>query len=175
LEVGRDDARIHRFAAVRGDTGQAFHFRGGNLPAALVKLDQRADGVAFLLGHNLIDFDVKHLAAALPSLGLLQLPRIDTLWLNPLAFPRNPYHHLVKHYQDGKLEHGSHNDPALDAQLALDVFRAQYRSLQSMHEATPELVLAYHWLTTRERRGGGRHTNIAGRYVVYGIQPDDSR
>jgi ATP-dependent DNA helicase RecQ len=31
---------------------------------------------------------------------------IDTLWLNPLAFPRNPYHHLVKHYQDGRLQAG---------------------------------------------------------------------
>lgn len=31
---------------------------------------------------------------------------IDTLWLNPLAFPRNPYHHLVKHYQDGRDSEG---------------------------------------------------------------------
>ena len=40
--------------------------------------------------------------------------------LNPLAFPRNPYHHLVKHYQDGQLNRGRVNDPELDARLALD-------------------------------------------------------
>jgi DNA polymerase III alpha subunit (gram-positive type) len=55
----------------------------------------------FLLGHNFISFDAKHLEANKPTLGLLEKPVIDTLWLNPLAFPRNPYHHLVKHYQDG--------------------------------------------------------------------------
>ena len=49
----------------------------------------------FLLGHNLIDFDLPHLRAANPDLRLLQLPAVDTLRLNPLAFPRNPYHYLV--------------------------------------------------------------------------------
>ena len=63
LEVGRQDGRIHRFAAVRGDTGESFHHRGGDLRAGLAKLDRMADGVAFLVGHNLIDFDSKILAA----------------------------------------------------------------------------------------------------------------
>ena len=38
-----------------------------------------------------------------PRLAKLAEAPIDTLWLNPLAFPRNPYHHLVKHYHDGRL------------------------------------------------------------------------
>ncbi len=148
LEVGREDARIHRFAAVRGDTGESFHFRGGDLNAGLAKLDRLADGAAFVVGHNLIDFDAKYLAASNPNLRLLHLPQVDTLRLNPLAFPRNPYHHLVKHYQDGQLKHGSRNDPELDARLTLGVFRDQHQAFRAMSESAPELVLAYHWLTT---------------------------
>jgi hypothetical protein len=91
LEVSVRDARIHRFAAVRGDTGQSFVFEKGNLASALSKLDEFADGSVFLLGHNLIDFDLPHLAAAKPDLRLLSLPAVDTLRLNPLAFPRNPF------------------------------------------------------------------------------------
>ncbi len=38
------------------------------------------------------------------DLQILTKPPIDTLWLDPLAFPRNPYHRLVKHYKDGRLQ-----------------------------------------------------------------------
>ena len=155
LEVGRDDDRIRRFAGVRGDTGDAFHFRGGDLQAGLAKLDQLADGAAFLVGHNLVEFDSKILEAAAPNLRLLRLPQVDTLRLNPLAFPRNPYHYLVKHYQDGQLKHGSRNDPELDARLTLGVFREQHDSFKAMNEARPDLVMAYHWLTTVEDNADG--------------------
>ena len=152
LEVGKRDRLIHAFAAVRTDVDQPLVFRGGDLAAALAKLDDFADGADFLLGHNLIVFDLPHLAEAKPELRLLRLPAIDTLWLNPLAFPRNPYHHLVKHYQGGQLKRGRLNDPELDARLALDVFRDQRRSFR---EVSPDLLLVWHWLTTDagERRG----------------------
>ena len=123
-------------------------FPGGDLNAGLAKLDRLADGAAFVVGHNLIDFDAKYLAASNPDLRLLHLPQVDTLRLNPLAFPRNPYHHLVKHYQDGQLKHGSRNDPELDARLTLGVLRDQHQAFRAMSESAPELVLAYHWLTT---------------------------
>ena len=60
----------------------------------LRELDQFADGASYLLGHNIIG-SMSDLMAADPSLRLLKLPVIDTLRLSPLAFPRNPYHHLV--------------------------------------------------------------------------------
>lgn len=148
LEVGVRDTRIHSFAAVRGDTGQSFVFRKGNLTAALAQLDDFADGCSFLLGHNLIAFDTPHLAAAKADLRLLRLPTVDTLRLNPLAFPRNPYHHLVKHYQDGQLKRGRLNDPELDARLTLAVFHDQHTALRSLDQIRPELLLAWHWLTT---------------------------
>ena len=78
---------------------------------------------------------------------LLTLPAVDTLRLSPLAFPRNPYHALVKHYQDGGLVRGRINDPELDARLALEVFGEQREALR---KAEPDLLTAWHWLTTPE-------------------------
>ena len=132
LEVGRADDRIHAVAGVRPDTGQAVAVPrvGRNLAQALARLDELAEGADFLLGHNLIDFDLPHLRAANPRLRLLSLPAVDTLRLNPLAFPRNPYHHLVKHYQDGSLVRGRLNDPELDARLVLEVFDNQQRAFR---------------------------------------------
>ena len=76
---------------------------------------------------------------------------MDTLRLNPLAFPRNPYHHLVKHYQDGQLKRGRVNDPELDARLALEVFDNQQKELRV---APPDLLTAWHWLTTADGGAG---------------------
>ena len=154
LEVGRQDSRIHALAAVRTDTRDRLVFPEGgmSLELALNRLDELAEGADFLLGHNLIAFDLPHLRATKPDLRLLDLPAVDTLLLSPLAFPRNPYHHLVKHYQDGQLRRGQVNNPELDARLALEVFNDQRRALS---EAAPELLSAWHWLTTSARAGAG--------------------
>ena len=147
LEVGRRDGRIRAFAGVRADLGESFCFPMGgiSLGGALARLEGLADGADFLLGHNLIGFDLPHLKAANSGLRLLRLPAVDTLMLNPLAFPRNPYHHLVKHYQDGGLRSGRVNDPELDARLALEVFDDQIKVLS---DAPADLLTAWHWLVT---------------------------
>jgi ATP-dependent DNA helicase RecQ len=155
LEVGVNDDRIHRFAAIRGDTNASFVYSSGDLRKALDELDELANGAAFLLGHNLIAFDLPHLAAAKPDLRLLTLPAVDTLRINPLAFPRNPYHHLVKHYQDGQLKRVQLNNPLLDAQLALEVFRDQSAALSATQQAAPDLMLAWHWLTAVDAERSG--------------------
>ena len=144
LEVGKQDHRIRAFAAVRRDVDQPLVFQGGDLAAALAELDKFATGADFLLGHNLIAFDLPYMRAVKPDLRLLKLPTVDTLRLNPLAFPRNPYHHLVKHYQDGPLKRGRLNDPELDARLALEVFDNQQTALR---DAPRGLLAAWHWLT----------------------------
>ena len=153
LEVGKHDSIIHAFGAVRMDGGQSKTFSGGDLDAALRRLDDFVDGASFVLGHNLIDFDLRHLRAANPKLRLLELPAVDTLRLSPLAFPRNPYHHLVKHYQDGGLRRRQLNDPELDARLALEVFGDQRND---MREAGADLLAAWHWLVTPQPEGADR-------------------
>ena len=147
LEVRKADERIHALAGVRTDAGPSVIFPAArqSLARVLRRLDALADGADFLLGHNLIDFDLPHLRAVAPDLRLLRLPAVDTLRLNPLAFPRNPYHHLVKHYQDGALKRGRVNDPELDARLALELFADQQKALR---EAPSDLLTAWHWLST---------------------------
>ena len=149
LEVTVQDRRIRAFAGVRADSGKALIFPTGRvgLAGALAKLDELSDGADFVLGHNLIDFDLPHLQAINPRLRLLRLPAVDTLRLNPLAFPRNPYHHLVKHYQDGQLKRGRINNPELDARLTIEVFDNQQNALK---DAPADLMTAWHWLATAE-------------------------
>ena len=179
LEAGVKDRRIHAFAAIRPDRGQPLALRPsrGDLAAALAKLDDFADGADLVLGHNLIDFDLPILRAANPNLRLLKLPVIDTLRLNPLAFPRNPYHHLVKHYQDGQLIRGRINDPELDARLTLDVFHDQQNAFRN---TSPDLLTAWHWLTTiadgvgfnrifETLRGSTRPTDVEASDAMYTI------
>ena len=151
LEVGKEDGRIHAFGAVRGDTGRVC--LGSGSAWELARLDELAGGASFLLGHNLIAFDLPHLRATKPDLRLLDLPAIDTLRLSPLAFPRIPYHRLVKHYQDGALMRGRINDPELDARLALRVFGEQRVALS---KADSNLLAAWHWLATPEPDGVDR-------------------
>ncbi|HBK57659.1 MAG TPA: RecQ family ATP-dependent DNA helicase, partial [Xanthomonadales bacterium] len=155
LEVGRNTGRIEQLAALRADTGDTVVFPPGTLQDALGKMDALSDGAAFVIGHNLIAFDLPHLRAVDPNRRLLNMPVIDTLRLSPLAFPRNPYHHLVKHYQDGQLLGDRRNNPLLDAELALLVFRDQEDALKAMQDAAPDRLLAWHWLTTRDDTASG--------------------
>ena len=157
LEVNRKGC-IRAFGAVRSDTGEAVSGSGSR--QELTRLDGFAEGVDFLLGHNLIAFDIPHLKAAMPRLGLLKLPQVDTLRLSPLAFPRNPYHHLVKHYQDGGLKRGQINDPELDARIALEVFGDQCQALQEAQHHQPELLAAWHWLSTPRPQGVDRALDV---------------
>ena len=152
LEVSRNGV-IHALGAVRADTGESLTHSGGGMTTALARLDDLAEGASFILGHNLIAFDLPHLTAAKPGLRLLKLPVVDTLRLSPLAFPRNPYHRLVKHYQDGGLRRGRINDPELDSRLALEVFADQRKELR---KAQPDLLAVWHWLTTPEYEGADR-------------------
>ena len=153
LEVGKKNSRIHAIGAVRADSDSSFSYCKGNLQSALKRLDRFADGVEFLLGHNLIAFDRPYLAAANPNLRLLKLPAIDTLLLSPLAFPGNPYHCLVKHYQDGGLKRGRINDPELDARIAWQLFVDQRRALA---KADAQLLCAWHWLCVARPAGSDR-------------------
>ena len=67
LEVGIRSAVIHQLAGLRGDNGSRLNYPPGKLPEALNQLDALADDAAFLLGHNLIAFDLPQLHASQPN------------------------------------------------------------------------------------------------------------
>jgi ATP-dependent DNA helicase RecQ len=71
------------------------------------------------------------------------------------GFPRNPYHHLVKHYQDGRLQAGHLNDPERVASLVFEVLENQINALVEVGTQSPETLLAYHFLATRMDRASG--------------------
>lgn len=155
LEVDPGQAKIFAFAAVRSSDEKKVVFRNGNQEIALNRLEDLASEADFLLGHNILRFDLPHLGAVRPHFAELATKAIDTLWLNPLAFPRNPYHHLVKHHHDGRLQAGHVNDPELDARLVLEVLTNQIAALATLAQETPAAPIAYHYLTTCMPGSGG--------------------
>ena len=171
LEISRRDGRIRAIGAVRADTGEGLVHSGAGLSKALLKLDALADGAEFALGHNLIAFDLPHLAAANPGLRLLKLPVVDTLRLSPLAFPSHPYHHLVKHYQDGRIKRGQVNDPELDSRIALEVFADQLKALETM---PLDILEAWHFLCTPEPSGADRALDALFRKLRQAARPSDA-
>ncbi len=153
LEVDPKSARMFAFAAVRGEA--ALIHKGAALEPAHDRLEAFCDGAAHMVGHNILRHDLPHLVANRARLAGLAAAPIDTLWLNPLAFPRNPYHHLVKHYQDGRLQVGHVNDPEQDARLALQVLADQIMAFTRLGQEAPDALLAYHHLTTRGEASAG--------------------
>ena len=143
LETNRQGSIRHMGAFT--DDNHNFEHKGGGekeVLAALVRLNDFCRGSRFILGHNLIGHDFPVLRSIKPDLGLLNKPVIDTLFLSPLAFPRNPYHRLVKDY---KLVRDSLNDPVADARLALSIFKEQYQAFQKQAQQEPELIRFYHY------------------------------
>ncbi len=155
LEVNPSAARIFAFAAVWCDNRSSINSRTGGLERSLDQLENAILAVEHPIGHNFLHHDMEHLIARRPRLSKIIRAPVDTLWLNPLAFPRNPYHHLVKHYQDGRLATGHVNDPEMDARLVFDVFANQLDAFQEIAKSEPNVLAAYHYLTTRMDGCGG--------------------
>ena len=155
LEVNPKTARIFAFAAVRVADAVTLVHKNRPLDGGLDRLEAFCQGVDHLVGHNILRHDLPHLVANRAGLATLGAAPIDTLWLNPLAHPRNPYHHLVKHYQDGRLQAGHVNDPERDARLVIDLLADQIAAFRALGQQTPDAVLAYHHLTTRGEAAGG--------------------
>ena len=144
--------RIGAIGAIRTDRSTAFTWRdrSGGLRAALAALDEFAEGALYLVGHNIIEYDLELLARHAPALKLLDLPAIDTLYLSPLAFPENPYHALVKQYQEPALTRVQVNDPLLDAELTLELLADVADALRSKDT---DLLLAWHVLLATGVKG----------------------
>ncbi len=171
LEVSKKSNQITAIGAVRSDSSNTLNHSNGELIAGLSKLDKMANEATFVLGHNIKKFDLVHLKSVKPNLRLLKLPIVDTLYLSPLAFPRNPYHRLVKHYQDGALVSGQLNNPEFDAHLALKLFATQQEALSS---AQKQYLTAWHWLTTPDQEHSDRALDALFTHLRGTIRPNTS-
>jgi len=154
--------RILKIGAVRGD--RAF-LRVGRFDqkVALAELDGLCRGAACVVGHNIVRHDLEILKEHSPSLSLLERPVIDTLFLSPICFPENPYHHLVKDY---KLVSDSVNDPVADARLSGVLLTDEVRSLRGMAQAAPDVFRCLQFLLCAE--DGTDKLLSAGMQLVFG-------
>lgn len=105
-------------------------------------LDELGCGAKYVLGHNILDHDLPILRKQFPELHLHTLPVIDTLFLSPIAFPENPYHHLVKDY---RLQSTALNDPVSDAKNSGQLFQDQCAVFEKMISTQKDLVRFYAW------------------------------
>lgn len=133
LELGRDEKLRHLGAVI----GQQILNIKNNTTNSITQLDLLAQNADFILGHNILDFDLPWLSRQPQQLQyLLKKPIIDTLYLSPLAFPTNPYHKLVKDY---KLVRDTLNDPVNDAKLSMQIFSEQLTALSNQPKTQLQL------------------------------------
>lgn len=151
IETARTDSMILReIGAYRPDLDVRARL-GGKDSNLVRELDRLSEGATFVLGHNVVAFDQPALAILYPGLALHRLPLIDTLELSPIAFPKNPYHRLVKDY---KLCTTTRNDPVRDAELAYELFVEQCEALRCRVEEHPDEMLCLHFLLAPENGRG---------------------
>ena len=135
------DGSILKVGAVAGYEEVYFkgHFKQSDVVQTLNRLCR---DVRFVLGHNILNHDLPLLRRYISNLELLRLPVIDTLFLSPIAFPKNPYHHLVKDY---KLVHTALNDPVEDAKNAGTLFSDEIEVFEELKQSNEELMRFFAW------------------------------
>jgi len=81
-----------------------------------------------IVGHNIVDSDIPFLRQRYSTMeaAVGDKPIIDTLYLSPVAFPRNPYHHLYKGYKPYPL---SQNKPDEDSIASRKLLEDEERAL----------------------------------------------
>ena len=158
LEVDPEKKRIFAFAAVTQDPEApklVVKEKNSGIEADLTKLGSFCQGFDHVIGHNILKHDLPYLKDVSPNFVTLENAPIDTLRLNPLAFPQNPYHRLVKHYQDGRLQTGHVNDPEFDARLVFELLENQINAFAKLNEKSPDVLTAYHYLCSRDPHCAG--------------------
>ena len=119
-EVGVEDNKIHDIGVVRSD-GATFH------SSSLHDFTSFIADADFICGHNVIHHDLQYINAAVDR--DLTIPAIDTLYLSPLLFPKNPYHSLLK---DDKLITDELNNPVNDSRKAEKLFYDEVNAFQAL-------------------------------------------
>ena len=146
--------------AIRTDRSTTFTWRGDSdgLPAALAALNGFSEGASYLVGHNVIEHDLELLAKHASDLKLLDLATIDTLYLSPLVYAENPYHHLVKQYQEPALARAQVNDPLRDL-----------GSRRAEAPAIPQTTAGRRWVPTRLNHVTTPQDDLRPGYATNGI------
>lgn len=114
--------------------GASFH------SASLENLQQFLNEVNFVCGHNIFLHDLQYIKKALLEAAIPTTHIIDTLYLSPLLFPKEPYHALLK---DDKLQSEERNNPLNDSMKARDLFLDEVAAFRAL---SPTLQRIYYTL-----------------------------
>ncbi|MBI5851575.1 MAG: RecQ family ATP-dependent DNA helicase [Planctomycetes bacterium] len=134
LEVDAQQ-QVRAAGAVFGE--RELRLEAGSTAQKLDALARFVAGAEFLVGHNVLWHDLPCVARMAPASPLLRMRVLDTLLLSPLAFPRRPYHALVKDY---KLLREARNDPVADAKLTRAVLLDELAAISAMPAALRDVI-----------------------------------
>jgi ATP-dependent DNA helicase RecQ len=165
IELGQDGV-FHAMAARRqGEERLWEREKGAGFEKAHRELVSwlRPDDV--LVGHNLHRFDRRAIEERDPDSPLLRLPTLDTLELSVLAFPRRPYHRLVK---NDKLIRDARPSPVSDV-------RASQRVLEDAVAIWQPSPLIPHVDVPDHARQGWRHLYELNGWPWHSNEPVDLR
>ncbi len=112
----------------------------GQARQAMDDLAELAGDARFVAGHNIVAHDRRFVEGIVPSSPLLRLRSVDTLFLSPLAFPRRPYHKLVKDY---KLVGAERSDPLEDCKRSRGLLEECWSQLGRWGKDHPGLLDVY--------------------------------
>lgn len=129
LEIDPTSGRIVDIGSIKGD-GSTFHSN------SVVDFINFLTGVRYICGHNIFNHDLKYLEDPLAQAGMNGLRFIDTLYLSPLLFPKEPYHALLK---DDKLQTEELNNPLNDSMKARDLFFDEVAAFQQADNGLKEI------------------------------------
>ena len=104
------------------------------------ELAELASDARFVAGHNIVAHDRRFVEGIVPSSPLLRLRSVDTLFLSPLAFPRRPYHRLVKDY---KLVAAEQSNPLEDCKRSRELLEDCWAQLGRWGRSYPGLLDVY--------------------------------
>jgi len=134
-------------------------FNTTQVKQALKKVEQYAAKLPlFVGGHNIYGHDLPILLENGSCPPLHALPIIDTLYLSPLAFPENPYHHLIK---NDKITYSSQSNPLNDCYAAKELLNDILDSFNKINSRNPDL-LAFYFSCFRE--------SVETEYFIKGIE-----
>jgi ATP-dependent DNA helicase RecQ len=124
LETSSRDHQIFDIGCIKSD-GSTFHEN------SIQRFLSFVQDAAFICGHNVIKHDLKYLHQQLGNNKFGLGTTIDTLYLSPLLFPKNPYHRLLK---DDKLQVEELNNPLNDSIKARELFYDEVEAFNALEE-----------------------------------------
>ena len=154
FEFKDDEHPPYKVGVFSPDSGnsQAWDIDRKNETQVMGLIDKICSHREIILGHNIVSHDLRLLQKFYPYLSLLNKPVIDTLLLSPLAFPKWPYHKLIKDY---KLVSHSRNRPDDDARLSWVLFEDEINNLVDRAIVPDEVFSAYSsWFIESDSKGG---------------------